>query len=74
MNQQTTSNGFYLMRKVVREYQQLCHAEGVVLLGIEQRSRHVALQFERGFLIAASTPSDHRARHNLRAAIRRLHA
>lgn len=62
------------MRKVIREYQQLCRAEGVALLGIEQRSRHVALHFERGFLIAASSPSDHRARHNLRAAIRRLHA
>lgn len=74
VNQQITSNGFCLMRKIVREYQQLCRAEGVALLGIKQRSRHVALQFERGFLIAASTPSDHRARHNLRAAIRRLHA
>jgi hypothetical protein len=62
------------MRKVVREYQQLCHAEGVSLLSIESRSRHYALHFEKGFLIAASTPSDHRARHNLRAAIRRLHA
>lgn len=62
------------MRKVVSEYQQFCRAEGVALLGIEQRSRHVALQFKRGFLIAALTSSDHRARHNLRAAIRRLHA
>lgn len=62
------------MRKIVREYQKLCQTEGAVLLGIEKRNRHVALQFERGLLIAASTPSDHRARHNLRAAIRRLHA
>ncbi|MFB2533049.1 hypothetical protein ACEYYA_12840 [Paracoccus sp. p3-h83] len=62
------------MRKVVREYQQLCCAEGVDLLGIEPRGRHYALPFERGFLIAAATPSDHRARHNLRAMIRRLHA
>jgi len=62
------------MRKVVREYQQMCQAEGAPLLGIEARGRHYALYFERGFLIAASTPSDHRARHYLRAAIRRLHA
>ena len=62
------------MRKVVREYQQLCRAEDVNLLAIEPRGGHYALQFERGFLIAASTPSDHRARHNLRALIRRLHA
>jgi hypothetical protein len=62
------------MRKVVRDYHQLCQAEGVPLLGIEARGSHYALHFERGFLIAASTPSDHRARHNLRAAIRRLHA
>ena len=61
------------MRKVVREYQQMCRAEDVALLGIEARGRHYALHFERGFLIAAATPSDYRARHNLRAAIRRLH-
>lgn len=60
------------MRKVVKEYQQLCIAEGVPLLGIKARGRHYPLIFER-FLIAPSTPSDHRARHNLRAAIRRLH-
>ena len=62
------------MKKVVREYQQLCRAEGVALLAVEPRGKHYALCFERGFLIAASTSSDHRARHNLRAAIRRLHA
>lgn len=62
------------MRKVVRDYQKLCLAEGVDLLGIEPRGSHYALHFEKGFLIAASTPSDHRARHNLRAMIRRLHA
>ena len=62
------------MRKVVREYQQFCRTEGVSLLGIEPRGHHYALHFEREFLIAASTPSNHRARHNLRAAIRRLHA
>lgn len=62
------------MRKVVREFQQLCQTECAPLLRIEARGRHYALHFERGFLIAASTPSDHRAHHNLRAAIRRLHA
>lgn len=62
------------MRKVVRDYQQICRAEGVTLLRIEVRSRHYALHFERGFLIAPSTPSDHRAHHNLRALIRRMHA
>lgn len=61
------------MRKIIREYHQMCRAEGVELLGIEHRGRHFALHFERGFLIAASTPSDRRARHNLRAAIRRMH-
>ena len=62
------------MRKVVREYHQLCRAEGVFLLGVKPRGRHYALHFKKGFLIAGSTPSDHRALHNLRAAIRRLHA
>ncbi|MDG1116795.1 MAG: hypothetical protein P8N72_06680 [Flavimaricola sp.] len=62
------------MRKIVREYQQLCHSEGVPLLDIKQRGHHYTLHFEKGFLVAASTPSDHRAHHNLRAAIRRMHA
>ena len=62
------------MRKVVREYHQLCRAEGVPLLGIEARGSHYALHFERGLLFAVSTPSDHRAGHSLRAAIRPLHA
>ena len=62
------------MRKIIREYCQICNAEGVALLDIKSRGHHYDLHFERGFLIAASTPSDQRARHNLRAAIRRLHA
>ncbi|WP_139257491.1 hypothetical protein [Natronohydrobacter thiooxidans] len=62
------------MRKIIKEYRQICSAEGVALLDIKPRGHHYALHFERGFLIAASTPSDDRARHNLRAAIRRLHA
>jgi len=62
------------MCKVVREYQQLCRSEGVDLLGIKNRRRHYALHFEKGVLIAGSTPSDNRAMHNLRASIRRLHA
>lgn len=74
MIQEITIHGNHPIRKVVREYQQLCRVEGVDLLGIEPRGRHYALHFERGFLIAASTPSDHRVRHNLRAVIRRLHA
>lgn len=74
MSQQISLNEDCLMRKVLREHQQMCRAEDVALLGIEARGRHYALHFERGFLIAASTPSDHRARLNLRAAIRRLHA
>jgi hypothetical protein len=60
------------VRKIERDYRQLCHAEGVALLAVEHRGRHYSLQFERGFIVAASTPSDHRARLNLRAAIRRL--
>lgn len=60
--------------KIVREYQDLCRAEGVELLGIERRRRHYMLHFEKGVLTAAVTPSDHRAHLNLRAAIRRLHA
>jgi hypothetical protein len=62
------------MHKVIREYRQLCRSEGVPLIGIESRGRHYALHFEGRFLIAASTPSDHRAYQNLRASIRRMRA
>ena len=37
------------MRKVVREYQQMCRAEDVALLGIEARGRHYASISNEGF-------------------------
>ena len=62
------------MRKVEREYISLCRAEGADLVWLERRGNHIALHFERGFVIAASTPSDRRNRANVRAQIRRFNA
>lgn len=62
------------MRKIIRDYRQMCRDEGLVLLEVESRSGgHYALHFERGVVFTSSTPSDFRVRLNLRSKIRRLH-
>jgi len=61
------------MKKVFRDYEALCRAEGYPLRGIEVCRRHCRLCFDAGFIVAATTPSDHRNIHNVRSAIRRLH-
>ncbi|WP_210528510.1 hypothetical protein [Rubellimicrobium arenae] len=61
------------MKKVFREYEALCRAEGYPLLAIEVSGRHCRLRFDAGFIVAAMTPSDHRNIQNIRSAIRRLH-
>ena len=61
------------MRKIEREYITLCRQEGVPLLGLETRGGHIALHFEAGMVIAASTPSNCRNRANVLAQVRRLH-
>jgi hypothetical protein len=61
------------VKKIVRKYRKLCVAEGVELLGIAPRKGHYALQFERGTIFGAGTPSDYRNMRNIRASIRRLH-
>jgi len=61
------------MKKVFRDYEALCRAEGYPLRAIEVSRRHCRLRFDVGFIVAAMTPSDHRNIQNVRSAIRRLH-
>lgn len=61
------------MKKVIRDYEALCLAEGYALQAIEISGRHCRLRFDAGFVVAAMTPSDHRNIQNVRSAIRRIH-
>ncbi len=61
------------MKKVLRDYEALCHAEGYSLREIEVVRRHCRLRFDAGFIVASMTPSDHRNTQNVKCAIRRLH-
>ena len=59
--------------KIERDYLRLCAAAGFPVHRVERRSRHYALHFAAGFVIAPCTPSDRRTLLNLRAEVRRLH-
>ncbi|WP_417524086.1 hypothetical protein [Marinovum sp.] len=61
------------MKKIFRNYEALCRAEGFPLRTIEVSRRHCRLWFDAGFVIAAATPSDRRNIQNVKSAIRRLH-
>lgn len=61
------------MKKVIRDYEALCKAEGYLLQAVEVSGRHCRLRFDAGFVVAAMTPSDHRNIQNIKCAIRRLH-
>ena len=61
------------MIKICGEYSKLCRAEGVILLGLDLSRTHCCLEFKRGFIFAAKTPSDMRNMKHVRSAIRRLH-
>lgn len=56
-----------------RDYRKMCRQEGFDLLGITKGRKHCRLMFEVGFVIAASTPSDHRNLINVRSVVRRMH-
>jgi len=56
-----------------RDYRKMCLQEGVDLLCIEKGHKHCRLVFETGFVVAASTPSNHRNMMNVRSDVRRLH-
>jgi hypothetical protein len=61
------------MKKIIRDYEALCRAEGFPLIAIDVSRRHCWLRFDAGFIVAAATPSDHRNMQNVKSAIRRLH-
>jgi hypothetical protein len=60
------------MRKIQREYMQLCVVCGAALRDIQMRNGHYALYFDEGVVFAPGTPSDRRNRKNVAAQIRRL--
>ena len=61
------------MNKHLRECVQLCATVGLEILHIEYRGGgHIALYSDKGPLFCASSPSDRRARLNLRAQARRM--
>jgi hypothetical protein len=61
------------MRKIEREYADICTSEGVTPLSIEHRRKHYAIVFDCGTVFAAATPSDRRSHKNVRSKIRRIH-
>lgn len=60
------------MTKHRRECVRICEDEGLDVVGIENRSRHLALHTSKGVLFCPNTPSDRRWRMNMRAHVRRL--
>ena len=60
------------MQRHVRDSMAICREEGLRPLRIRYRGKHPAIMCEEGIVPFASTPSDVRYRHNLKAAARRL--
>jgi hypothetical protein len=50
----------------------LCREVGLNPVGVEQRGKHWAIVCREGKVFCPCTPSDHRFRHNFRAAAKRL--
>lgn len=63
----------HFMKRIERDYRDMCRAEGLELLRLEHRGRHYAMHFATGVVFAASTPSDWRHSMKVRAQLRRLH-
>ena len=61
-----------LMHKHKRECRTLCQTNGLTVLRLEQRSKHLAVICAEGMVIMPSTPSDRRWRRNAKAYIRRI--
>ena len=60
------------MQKHKRECQNLCQSNGLTVLRLEHRRKHLAVICAEGMVIMPSTPSDHRWRIKARSHIRRL--
>lgn len=61
-----------MARKHIRTCCHICEAEGLGILGVEYRAKHLAIHTDFGMLTCPSTPSDHRWQKNFRAHARRL--
>lgn len=60
------------MRKHHKECRSLCESNGLKVLRLEHRSKHLAVICEEGMIMFACTPSDHRWRHKAASHIRRM--
>lgn len=60
------------MRRHVRDCMAICRDEGLRPLRVRYRGKHPAIMCEEGIVPFASSSSDVRYQHNLRAAARRL--
>lgn len=60
------------MHKHHRDCRKLCEVNGLTVLCVEHRSKHLAVICAEGMVIMPSTPGDHRWRHKAAAYIRRI--
>lgn len=60
------------MHKHRRDCRSLCEANGLTVLRVEHRAKHLAVICAEGMVIMPGTPSDQRWRHNAAAQARRM--
>lgn len=60
------------MHKHRRDCRSICEANGLNVLRVEHRRKHLAVVCEEGMVIMPATPSDHRWRHKAAAYARRM--
>jgi adenosyl cobinamide kinase/adenosyl cobinamide phosphate guanylyltransferase len=60
------------MHKHHRDCRSICENNGLTVLRVEHRSKHLAVVCEEGMIIMPSTPSDRRWRYNASAQARRI--
>lgn len=60
------------MNKRERRYRAICGREGLTLLSVEHRRKHMAFVCVEGTIFCASTPSDWRDERNFAARVRKL--
>jgi hypothetical protein len=61
-----------LMHKHRRDCRAICEANGLTVLRVEHRSKHLAVVCEEGLVIMPGTPGDRRWRDNAAAQVRRM--
>jgi hypothetical protein len=60
------------MHKHRRDCRMLCEVNGLKVLRLEHRSKHLAVVCAEGIVIMPGTPSDYRWRYRAAAYIRRI--